>query len=389
MKHILLIVFLFSGLNLVNGQGIEFFQGTWKEALEEAKKQDKIIFVDAYAVWCGPCKKMAKNVFTKKKVGDFYNKNFLNVKLDMEKGEGMKFRQKYPVSAFPTLFFIDYTGELVLKMKGAQQVEPLIKLGKSALSKIDRSKEYAVAYESGDRSPELVYNYVKALNQAGKPSLKIANEYLSTQKNLDTKENLAFILVAASEADSRIFNLLIDKRKQLEAIHGASAVAAQIEKACRNTAEKAIEFESEDLLEEATAKMKKHCPEKATAFTYNMEMDFCEKMGNSKEFVKACHNYAKKIAKNDSEQLYTLVQDLERNFPNDTKAMAEAESLAAKAVKYSDSNYKYYHQYAYILHKNGKKTAALKAADQALSMAKESEKRAVQKVQRLIDMINS
>lgn len=389
MKHILLIVFLFSGLNLVNGQGIEFFHGTWKEALEEAKKQDKIIFVDAYAVWCGPCKKMAKNVFTQKKVGDFYNKNFLNVKLDMEKGEGRKFRQKYPVTAFPTLFFIDYTGELVLKMKGAQQVEPLIKLGKSALSKIDRSKEYAVAYESGDRSPELIYNYVKALNQAGKPSLKIANEYLSTQKNLDTKENLAFILVAASEADSRIFNLLIDKRKQLEAIHGGPAVAAQIEKACRNTAEKAIEFESEDLLEEATAKMKKHCPEKATAFTYNMEMDFCEKMGNSKEFVKACHNYAKKIAKNDSEQLYTLVQGLERNFPNDAKAMAEAENLAAKAVKYGDSNYKYNHQYAYILHKNGKKTAALKAADQALSMAKESEKRAVQKVQRLIDMINS
>lgn len=386
MKHIAIIAFLFSGLTAINGQGIEFFHGTWAEALEEAKKQDKVIFVDAYAEWCGPCKRMAKNVFTDKSVGDFYNANFINMKLDMEKGEGKKFRQKYPVSAFPTLFFIDYTGDLVAKIKGAQQVEPLIALGKSALGKVDRSGEYVTAYENGDRSPELMYNYVKALNQAGKPSLKIANEYLNTQENLDTKENLAFILAATSEADSRIFDLLIEKRRQIAAIHGEPEVKKQIEKACKNTAQKAMEFESEDLLEEAVDKMKKHYPEKATAFTYDMEMDFCEKMGDSKQYVKACHNYAKKIAKNDPAKLYDLVQDLQKSFPNDEKAMEEAEDLAAKAAK-QGKDYKYHHQYAYVLNKNGKKDAALKAAEKAMVMAKETDKRAVQIVQKLIDQI--
>lgn len=386
MKHIAIIAFLFSSLNVLNGQGIEFFHGTWAEALEEAKKQEKIIFVDAYAEWCGPCKRMAKNVFTDKKVGDFYNENFINMKLDMEKGEGRKFRQKFPVSAFPTLFFIDYTGELVAKIKGAQQIDPLINLGKSALTKVDRSGEYEAAYNEGDRSPELVLNYVKALNQAGKPSLKIANDYLNSQKDLNTKENLAFILVATSEADSRIFDLLIEKRKKVAAIHGEDVVKAQIEKACKNTTMKAIEFESEDLLEEAVAKMKKHYPEKATAFEYDMEMDFCEKMGDSKEYVKACHNYAKKIAKNDPAKLYDLAQDLQKSFPNDTKAMEEAESIAGKAAK-QGNDYKYHHQYAYILNKNGKKSAALKAAEKAMTMAKETDKRAVQTIQKLIDQI--
>ena len=47
-----------------------------------------MIFLDAYASWCGPCKMLQKNVFTKKAVGDFYNSKFINVKMDMEKGEG-------------------------------------------------------------------------------------------------------------------------------------------------------------------------------------------------------------------------------------------------------------------------------------------------------------
>jgi len=89
------------------GQGIEFFHGTWKEALEEAKKQDKLVFVDAYAQWCGPCKKMAKNTFTKAEVGDFHNQNFVNLKLDMETPDGRDFGGKYPVSAYPTLLYLE------------------------------------------------------------------------------------------------------------------------------------------------------------------------------------------------------------------------------------------------------------------------------------------
>ena len=87
-------------------QGMEFFHGTLEEAKAKAKEEGKPIFVDAYAVWCGPCKRMAKQVFTTPEAGAFYNANFVNMKLDMERGEGLKFRQKYPVSAFPTLYYI-------------------------------------------------------------------------------------------------------------------------------------------------------------------------------------------------------------------------------------------------------------------------------------------
>ena len=389
MKQIIITFLILFAYSQINAQGIDFFHGTWAEALEEAKQQDKIIFVDAYAEWCGPCKRMARNVFTDAKVGAFYNENFINMKLDMEKGEGLKFRKKYPVSAFPTLFFIDYTGELIAKIKGAQQAEPFIQLGKSALKKVDRSSDYAAEYEKGKREPELVYNYVKALNQAGKPSLKIANEYLDSQKDLDTKDNLMFILEAASEADSRIFDLLIEKKKALTAITSAKIVNEQIEKACRATAIKAIEFESEELLEEAKAKMKKHYPERAKAFAYSMDMDFCKKMGDANKYTKICSNYAKKIAKDDAKQLYELATELEQSFAHDKNAMIEAEKLMAKAAK-NGTSYSYYYHYARVLSKNGKKTDALDAAKKSLEIAKaEDNKRAIKTVERLIDKIES
>ena len=163
------------------GQGIEFFHGTWQEGLQKAKEQDRIIFVDAFAKWCGPCKRMAATTFMDPTVGEFYNANFINMKLDMEEELGLEFRKLYPVSSFPTLFFIDADGEVVQKVVGARDPAGFIELGESVLAKYDKSTKYVEAYEAGDRSYELVYNYVAALNKAGKPSVKISNDYLSLQ----------------------------------------------------------------------------------------------------------------------------------------------------------------------------------------------------------------
>ena len=72
-------------LSAVIGQGIEFFHGSWEEALAEAKKQEKPIFVDAFTTWCGPCKMMSRSVFTEEEVGTFFNENFISLKIDMIK----------------------------------------------------------------------------------------------------------------------------------------------------------------------------------------------------------------------------------------------------------------------------------------------------------------
>lgn len=112
-------------------EGIQFTEGAWKDILKKAKAEKKVIFLDAYASWCGPCKLLQKNVFTKKAVGDVYNSKFINVKMDMEKGEGPALSQVYPLEAYPTLLYIDGNGKILKKVIGLQTPEDLIAIGKS------------------------------------------------------------------------------------------------------------------------------------------------------------------------------------------------------------------------------------------------------------------
>lgn len=115
-------------------EGIEFFHGTWDEAKKKAKKEDKLIFLDAMATWCGPCKMMAKNTFTDKEVGAYFNKNFINVKMDMEKDpEGPRLSKKFGLKAYPSLYFLDENEAVVHSTIGYQDSKSLIALGEEAL----------------------------------------------------------------------------------------------------------------------------------------------------------------------------------------------------------------------------------------------------------------
>ncbi len=373
-----LLIFIF--VNQSTAQGIEFFEGSWEEALAEAQKQDKIIFVDAYAVWCGPCKRMSREVFTDESVGSFYNKNFINVKMDMERGEGLTFRKKYPVSAFPTLFYIDYSGEIVQRVRGARPADAFLELGRAALSKIDRSQQFAEAYEQGDRSPELVYNYIKALNKAGKSSLKIANEYLRSQSTLDAEENLRIIFEGATEADSKVFEWLTEYREPIIRLESESAFKEKVLAACRTTVDKAVEFEYRDLIEDAIAKMKKYYPGKAEAFELDAEMEYALAMDDAKSYAKACKSYARKIAKNDPKALHRLAQSMVLHFREDDYTIKQAEGIAGDAAR-KGSNYTYYLTYASILSMNGKKAEADKAIDQSMELAKIEGPQAVRSVE--------
>ncbi|MEM6700938.1 MAG: thioredoxin family protein, partial [Bacteroidota bacterium] len=336
MKYLFIFSILFSTLNL-HAKGIEFFHGTWEEALEKAEAEEKIIFVDAYAEWCGPCKRMARNVFTDSEVGGFYNQNFINLKMDMEKPENATFRKGYPVAAFPTLYFIDFTGDVVHQVKGAQSVEQFIQLGKSVVNKTDRSDFYAEAYENGDRSPELVYNYLRALNKVGEPSLKIANEYLKVQKDLTTTKNLQFILEATTAVDSRIFDLLIKHRTTIEQVTSEQIVKDRIEQAAKTTLDKSIAYESEDLLKEAQEKMKKYHPEQANFFFLDSEMLYAKSVNDANRHLKAWSKYVRTVPSENAEELSILVNTLISAFPKDKSSLSKAEKVAKTAAANGES----------------------------------------------------
>ena len=119
--------------NKDSNDGIQFYRGTWKEVLEKARKENKLIFLDIYASWCGPCKRLKNSTFSNNRVGKYFNSNFINVSLDGEAGDGEVLANQYRISAYPSLFFIDKNGTVIKQAQGYHDVSELMKLGRSAI----------------------------------------------------------------------------------------------------------------------------------------------------------------------------------------------------------------------------------------------------------------
>ena len=127
---------LFVAVQAQEATGIDFQQdATFAELLAQAKEEDKLVFVDAYATWCGPCRMMDRRVFNQSEVGNFFNANFINVKVDVERGEGPQIARTYRVRAMPTYLFIDGDGNVVHTAMGAMPQDRFLSLAQTALQK--------------------------------------------------------------------------------------------------------------------------------------------------------------------------------------------------------------------------------------------------------------
>ena len=124
----------------------------------EVLKSEKPVLVDFYADWCGPCKMMANDVFTLEAAGNYFNKNFVCVKIDMEKGEGPAIGKQYEVDAYPTFLIINADGKLMHKLVGAMPLEELIENVECGL-KANSIAEYEALYQAGklDKTEQMAY----------------------------------------------------------------------------------------------------------------------------------------------------------------------------------------------------------------------------------------
>ncbi len=132
MKTILVILLVLLGGVRVFGQGIVFFEGDFNAALEKAKQEGKMLFVDFYADWCGPCKSMAKDVFTLPAVGEYFNERFISVQIDTEAPANRPVVKQYKVKSLPTLAFFSAEGKLLSQSVGALAGDAFLKLAKVA-----------------------------------------------------------------------------------------------------------------------------------------------------------------------------------------------------------------------------------------------------------------
>lgn len=150
------------------GQGIEFRDMPLEKALETAAKEKKMVFIDFYTTWCGPCKTLSNEVFPLKEVGDFFNARFVSLKCDAEKGDGPALARKYGVRAYPTLAFLNADGTLAYSFAGALDAASLIERVRRGIDPDLAPDKLQARYDSGERTPELIYYHAITLFENGK-----------------------------------------------------------------------------------------------------------------------------------------------------------------------------------------------------------------------------
>ena len=137
------------------------------EAVELQKKNPKMIMVDVYTTWCGPCKMMSAHTFGNGIIAKYLNENFYPVKFDAETWDSVKFNgfvfknnnppgtqrpvHEFAISildgklSYPSVVFVDSDIKRVHTLVGfhkADQFEPVIKFLGSGAYKTQGFEEY-------------------------------------------------------------------------------------------------------------------------------------------------------------------------------------------------------------------------------------------------------
>jgi len=200
MKFLFLLLFL----PFVSFAQIEFQHITLKEAKTLAKEQNKPIFVDVFATWCGPCKYMAATTFMDPAIGTYFNTEFINVKLDGEKEDGPSVMSEYGITAYPTLLFISAKGELIKTHVGAADIKTLSRLGvKAAHPDQDPVGNASKKYNSSKKKPVDLKEYITVLNENADDSLAFyASQYLKTVNTLDFNSDFDRMIFFNGENDA-------------------------------------------------------------------------------------------------------------------------------------------------------------------------------------------
>jgi thiol-disulfide isomerase/thioredoxin len=302
MKKIIALC-AFAGFAVTAGaQGIQFESGDWKAVTEKAKKEKKLIYVDIYTTWCGPCKVMAAQIFPDARAGKKYNDQFINFKIDAEKGEGVALAHKYKVDGYPTNLYINpETEEVVYRVMGATDVDNFLERADvAALEHKDPMKwpDYESKFAAGSRDKAFLVAYLSKAERLSKPNDKALSSYVEQYAGTKpTDSTLKFLVQHTTTLDNKAVELLYKNRTRVDKLRTdiPDYFDVWVGRLPYGTLEKAIAENDEHLLTVIEDGYKKYeIKSRMPAEIYYYKKEFYNKTGNeikAREVSKAEADY--------------------------------------------------------------------------------------------------
>jgi thioredoxin-related protein len=241
MKIILTVfVLLFSVLS--HAQGIKFEDASlsWTEIKAKASRENKPIFMDCYTTWCGPCKRMEREVFTVKEVGDYFNTHYINVKLQIDStlqdNENIKSWYKdvheivkaYDVHIYPCYLFFSPQGNALHKIVGYREANMFVNAATDAR---DPGKQYynlITNWQAHANDKNYMVRVLQAATDAGDEKvmkLFVEASLFSTDQKL-TKKMAESIFSSTHSSTDKGFSFLLTKMDSVDELLGKSQITA-------------------------------------------------------------------------------------------------------------------------------------------------------------------
>jgi thioredoxin-related protein len=373
LKSILSITFLSLSISVIaQNKNINFEHGTFAEIKAKAQKERKLIFIDAFTTWCGPCKQMSKNVFTNDAVADFYNFSFINAKIDMEKGEGVELAKLYEVKCYPNLLFIDGDGNLVHREAGSMSAKEFINLGTQTQYPEKCFSYFTKNFDANKTNADFLAKYIEARENTCLESQDLVKDYFAQQKeeNLTNQTNWDMIVYHINDMDSKVFDFVIAHKQKYIDLYTEKVVNGKIDGVSENTLSSIIKATPFDEKKYNDTKVKIesfHTPNTKLIFV-EADMKLAEHVKNWKTYATLATIHVDDYYLQDANMLNSIAWTFYENV-EDKDALAKAEGWANKACELEKS-YANLDTYAAVLYKVGKKDLALQMANKAIDAAK-------------------
>lgn len=387
MKKIFLLLITLTALAPAGGL-IPFkdtSSGSWNDFKSLALTEKKLIFIDAYTDWCIWCKVMDKETFSDPVVADFMNKNFINVRYEMETGFGITMSAKYRVNAFPTFLIFSGDGRLVSRIIGYHKSKEFLELLNTAL---DPAKQDNLAGVTGDVTPGFPEFYIASFGKKEvrtRPDSATVNGFLASSKNLYGEIPYSVMFRFYSLLAPEYKNFVIEHYDTLKQLYGRNDLENIAGSYVNGRLALAIKNRSEAELAEVLALSQKYFPESAQEYALNYRIRFYQG-------TEQWNQYADVVEKGIADK--TIEENGTNSYAwtvyercGDKQIVSRAASWMEKVVQ-QFPKYMFVDTYAALLFKNGDTKKAKAFAEKAIALGKE-EKTDVKETEALLAKINS
>jgi thiol-disulfide isomerase/thioredoxin len=391
VQKLLLVGLILFGCSVqgVQAQGIVFLHDL-DDALAKAKAENKMVFIDFYTSWCGPCKTLSNEVFPLANVGSYFNSQFINCKVQCDdKGVGVELGKKYQINAYPTLMFVNKNGELVHSMAGAPSADGLIELANVALNPEKNLQSMTKQWDAGKRDKEFVLRYFKRLKDAYRNDKAKADfsDYFNklSDKGKTDKSTFELIKLVGAEPFSPLFNYVEANKSKYYKSTGKNDVDGFISKGYLWYLQSLANNGSREEYDQAMKKFKA----KKYSYTDEYEM-FCnvylayKPKSDIKAYIDRGSEFLSKYGKNNDSYTVSLTMLL-GNFTGRPNQGATGILWMEDLLK-RNPDPKYLDPYFYILWRNNQLDKALEVGKQIRETAVKNNK-STESIDKQIEMV--